>query len=59
MPPDLHHANSHRAARIERQVLESPSRVKAAHGFVERMRDDAHAADKFGRAQSGSQRIGP
>ncbi len=58
MPPRLHHANDHGAARIEGQVLKTPSRVKAADGFVERMRDDAHAADAIRYARSGSQRIG-
>src|SRR6266852_1904942 len=47
----IDHAHHHGAARVEGQVLKSPSRVEAAHAIIERMRNDAHAADDFGRAQ--------
>jgi len=39
------HAHDHRAARIERQVLESPPGIEFAHPIVDRMGNDPEAAD--------------
>jgi hypothetical protein len=36
----INHAHHHGAARIKRQVLESPARIEAAHAVIERMRGD-------------------
>ena len=55
-PLQIDHADEHGAARIERQVLESPTCVEPAHTVIERMRDDAHAADDFGGVQSRFER---
>ena len=40
----------HGAAWVEGQVLKPPARVEAAHTVIERMRDDAHAANDLGGA---------
>ncbi len=56
--PQLHHANDHRAARVEGQVLKTPARIEAAQIVVERMRYHAHAADNIRYAQGRSQRVG-
>ena len=52
----IHHAHEHGAAWIKGQVLESPSRIEAAHAVIERVRDDTHAAHDFGRVHSGFER---
>lgn len=49
--PQIVHAHQHGAAWVERQVLKSPSHVEAADVLIERMSDDSHAADDFGRVQ--------
>src|SRR5271155_4738627 len=51
------HAHDHRAPRIEGKVLETPCRVEAAHTVIERMGDNARAADMFGCAQSRAKHI--
>jgi hypothetical protein len=50
-PLQIHHAYQHGAAWVEGQVLKPPARVEAAHTVIERMRDDAHAANDLGGAE--------
>ena len=47
---EIHHAHDHRPAWIEGKPGKTPSRIEATQIVVERMGDDAHAADSFGRA---------
>ena len=43
----IRHPHNHGAAGIERQVLKAPAPVEGANAVVERMRDDARAADQL------------
>ena len=54
--PQLGHSHDHGSLWIERQILETPTLVKAVHEVVQRMRDDADAADFLRRAQGRFQR---
>ena len=54
----INHAHNHGASRVERKLLKTPSCVESAQGFVERMRDDGHAADGFGYVHRRSEREG-
>src|SRR5262249_18423929 len=51
----INHADDHGASWVERQILETPSRIEAARGVVERVREDAEAADILGGPESGAQ----
>jgi hypothetical protein len=52
----IDHAHQHVAAWVEGQVLETPSGVEAANVVVERVGDDAHAADIPGSLQGRPER---
>jgi|APFre7841882630_1041343.scaffolds.fasta_scaffold16085_2 hypothetical protein len=42
---EVNHAHDHRAVWVEGQIAESPSSIECAHMIVDRMRDNAKAAD--------------
>ena len=52
---EVDHAHDHCAMRLERQILESPSAIECAHGIVDRVCDNAEAADFSGSSERGAQ----
>src|SRR5208282_1215525 len=47
----VNHPHDHGAARVERQVLESPAAIKCPGPIVDRVGDDAEASDLPGGSQ--------
>lgn len=48
---EINHAHDHCAVRVEGQFLEPPSAVECAHRIVERVCDNADAADLSGGSE--------
>jgi hypothetical protein len=53
---EINHAHDHCAVRVEGQTLEPASAIERAHRIVERVCDDAEAADVSGGSERRAQR---
>jgi len=51
----IRHPNNHGATGVEKQILKAPAPVEGANAVVERMRDNARAADQHRRLKRGPQ----
>jgi hypothetical protein len=52
----VRHAHDHGAARVEREILETPAAVKCPCPIIDRMGDHAEASDLPRSSQRGAQR---
>jgi hypothetical protein len=53
---EINHAHDHCAVRVEGQILDPPSTIARAHRIVERVCDNAEAADLSGGSERRAQR---